>query len=97
MVEEIAGLASRIGRRLKKRQWTICVAESCTGGLISSTFTDISGSSEWFKQGWVVYSNSSKISEVDVSPSSFEEGGVGAVFHQVALVSYTHLTLPTKA
>tara|TARA_B100000073_G_scaffold125779_2_gene102905 strand:+ start:440 stop:1108 length:669 start_codon:yes stop_codon:yes gene_type:complete len=85
MVEEIAGLASRIGRRLKKRQWTISVAESCTGGLICSTFTDISGCSEWFKQGWVVYSNSSKISEVDVSSSSFEEDGAGAVSHQVAL------------
>ena len=77
MVEEIAGLASRIGRRLKKRGWSISVAESCTGGLICSTFTDISGSSAWFKQGWVVYSNESKISEVDVSPNAFDLGERG--------------------
>ncbi|GIR81253.1 MAG: hypothetical protein CM15mP82_8050 [Methanobacteriota archaeon] len=85
MVEEIAGLASRIGRRLKKRGWSISVAESCTGGLICSTFTDISGSSAWFKQGWVVYTNESKISEVDVSPNAFDLGGEGAVSHKVAL------------
>ena len=85
MVEEIAGLASRIGRRLKKRGWSISVAESCTGGLICSTFTDISGSSAWFKQGWVVYTNESKISEVDVSPNAFDLGGGGAVSHKVAL------------
>jgi nicotinamide-nucleotide amidase len=85
MVEEIAGLASRIGRRLKKRGWSISVAESCTGGLICSTFTDISGSSAWFKQGWVVYTNESKISEVDVSPTAFDADGEGAVSHKVAL------------
>ena len=85
MVEEIAGLASRIGRRLKKRNWSISVAESCTGGLICSTFTDISGSSAWFKQGWVVYTNESKISEVNVSPSAFDIGSEGAVSHKVAL------------
>ena len=35
----------------------ITTAESCTGGMLTSTLTDISGSSEWFKQGWVTYSN----------------------------------------
>ena len=45
VVEETAGLASRVARRLRKRDWTVSVAESCTGGLVASLITDISGAS----------------------------------------------------
>ena len=85
MVEETAGLASRVTRRLRKREWTISTAESCTGGLLASLITDISGASEWFKQGWVVYSNESKMRELGVEKSAFDEGDAGAVSHQVAI------------
>ena len=47
--------------------------------------TDISGASEWFKQGWVVYSNESKMRELGVEKSAFDEGEAGAVSHQVAI------------
>ena len=47
--------------------------------------TDISGASEWFKQGWVVYSNESKMRELGVEKSAFDEGDAGAVSHQVAI------------
>ena len=85
MVEETAGLASRVTRRLRKREWTVSTAESCTGGLLASLITDISGASEWFKQGWVVYSNESKMRELGVEKAAFDEGEAGAVSHQVAI------------
>ena len=85
MVEEAAALASRLKHRLIKKDWTISTAESCTGGLISSLLTDISGASAWFKQGWIVYSNESKMRELGVESSAFDEDGYGAVSHKVAV------------
>ena len=85
MVEETAGLASRFSRRLRKRGFTVSTAESCTGGLLASLITDISGATEWFKQGWVVYSNESKMRELGVEKTAFEEGESGAVSHEVAV------------
>ena len=60
-------------------------AESCTGGLLASLITDISGATEWFKQGWVVYSNESKMRELGAEKTAFEEGESGAVSHEVAV------------
>jgi nicotinamide-nucleotide amidase len=67
------------------RGWTVSTAESCTGGLLASLITDISGASEWFKQGWVVYSNESKKRELGVEKTAFDEGEAGAVSHEVAV------------
>ena len=85
MVEETAGLASRMTRRLRKKEWTISTAESCTGGLLASLITDISGASQWFSQGWIVYSNEAKMRELGVEKSAFDEGEAGAVSHEVAV------------
>tara|TARA_B100000676_G_C18048071_1_gene829278 strand:+ start:102 stop:770 length:669 start_codon:yes stop_codon:yes gene_type:complete len=85
VVEETAGLASRFARRLRKRGLTVSTAESCTGGLLASLVTDISGASEWFKQGWVVYSNEAKMRELGVEKTAFDEGESGAVSHEVAV------------
>ena len=85
MVEETAGLASRFARRLRKRGLTVSTAESCTGGLLASLITDISGATEWFKQGWVVYSNESKMRELGVEKTAFEDVESGAVSHEVAV------------
>jgi PncC family amidohydrolase len=85
VVEETAGLASRMTRRLRKKGWTISTAESCTGGLLASLITDISGASQWFRQGWVVYSNEAKMRELGVEKSAFDEGDAGAVSHEVAV------------
>ena len=85
MGERNATLASRLARKLKKKGWMITTAESCTGGMLTSTLTDISGSSEWFKQGWVTYSNESKMKELGVERSKFEGDSVpGAVSKDVA-------------
>ena len=85
VVEETAALASRLSRRLRKRGWSIVTAESCTGGLLSSTFTDISGASHWFEQGWITYNNDAKMRELGVEKSAFGDDEAGAVSHQVAL------------
>ena len=64
MDEEVQALAARLVRRLKQVNATITIAESCTGGLLASTLTDISGASDWFGQSWVYYSYDSKINEL---------------------------------
>jgi len=45
---------------LLQRQWMLATAESCTGGLIAATCTDLAGSSAWLERGFVTYSNEAK-------------------------------------
>jgi PncC family amidohydrolase len=53
-------LVNKVSDELKKQKVTIATAESCTGGLLAHTLTNISGSSEYFDRGVVSYSNKSK-------------------------------------
>jgi nicotinamide-nucleotide amidase len=76
-------LESAVGAILIKKKMTIAVAESCTGGLISSRLTDVSGSSKYFIRGAVPYSNDVKVKYVGVSKDSLKK--YGAVSRQVAL------------
>ncbi|OIQ63660.1 nicotinamide-nucleotide amidohydrolase PncC [mine drainage metagenome] len=45
---------------LMNKNWMLATAESCTGGLIAATCTELAGSSDWFERGFVTYSNASK-------------------------------------
>ena len=54
-------LVKKLLNNLKKKKLSISVAESCTGGLLSSTLTSFSGASNYFAYGLVTYSNQSKI------------------------------------
>jgi len=76
------GLAEALGRCLRERRMSIAVAESCTGGLIASELTEIPGASEYFKYGWIAYSNTAKISELGVPARLL--GRYGAVSEQAA-------------
>ena len=67
---------------LKKNHITIATAESCTGGLIAHTLTNISGSSEYFDRGYVTYSNIAKIDTLDVAKTLLDKNG--AVSKEVA-------------
>ena len=49
-----------VGRLLSEKGWTLAVAESCTGGLISDRLTDVPGSSAYMERGLVTYSNAAK-------------------------------------
>jgi nicotinamide-nucleotide amidase len=55
-----------VGDLLRARQFTVGVAESCTGGLLMSRLTDVPGSSTYVERGFVCYSNASKIELLDV-------------------------------
>ena len=68
-------LASATGRLLATRGLRLGVAESCTGGLISSRITEVPGSSQWFAGGAVVYSNGLKQALLDVPPALLERHG----------------------
>ncbi|NOX44119.1 MAG: CinA family protein [Caldiserica bacterium] len=53
-------IEAEVGRILRERGLTLAVAESCTGGLLSSLITDVPGSSDYFRGGIVAYSNAVK-------------------------------------
>ena len=53
-------LAQKLGDILLHKAWQVTCAESCTGGGIGYAITSISGSSSWFKQGYITYSNEAK-------------------------------------
>ncbi|MFT5116926.1 MAG: nicotinamide-nucleotide amidase [Kiritimatiellia bacterium] len=70
-------LSLELGQSLSRRQLTVTTAESCTGGGIAQAITDIPGSSQWFSQGFITYSNSAKQQLLGVNPQLFEiEGAV---------------------
>jgi len=71
-----------IGRMLSEAGMTVAVAESCTGGLVASRLTDVSGSSKYFLQGFVVYSNQAKHNTLGVPQELIET--FGAVSEEVA-------------
>jgi len=60
---------------LTEKKLTLSVAESCTGGLIADRLTDVSGSSVYFERGLVTYSNTSKISMLNVPTEIIETHG----------------------
>ena len=75
-MEEVVGLRLAVGG------FTLAVAESCTGGLISQRLTEVSGSSVYFMEGVVTYSNEAKTRSLGVDPELIETHG--AVSGQVA-------------
>ena len=75
-------LINKISNELKKQHLTVATAESCTGGLLAHTLTNISGSSDYFKRGVVAYSNKSKTELLGVSKDILKQ--YGAVSKQTA-------------
>lgn len=75
-------LLNKISLILKKQNLKIATAESCTGGLIAHTLTNISGSSDYFDRGVVSYSNKSKTELLGVPEKLIDK--YGAVSNPVA-------------
>ena len=65
----------RVGGHLQKTQRLAATAESCTGGWIAKSLTDIAGSSQWFTEGFVTYSNAAKSRSLDVPRATLERHG----------------------
>ena len=80
-------IAGVIFRELQNLGKTLAVAESCTGGLLSSSFTEIPGISKVFHGGAVCYHNDAKVQILDVPESMIEQHG--AVSEEVAIAMAT--------
>lgn len=76
-------LARWLATALSTSGQSVATAESCTGGWVAKTLTDVPGSSAWFGYGWVTYSNRAKIRLLGVKPRTLERHG--AVSEQVVL------------
>ncbi|WP_027795877.1 CinA family protein [Paraburkholderia acidipaludis] len=68
-------LAIRVGNKLRESRIMLATAESCTGGMIATAITDISGSSGWFERGFVTYSNQAKSEMIGVPAEMIEKHG----------------------
>ncbi len=82
MQNDTRALATQLGQLLLARQGWLATAESCTGGLLSGAVTAIPGSSGWFDQGWVTYSNRAKHVQLGVALATLDT--FGAVSEEVA-------------
>ncbi len=72
---ELMQLSEQVGMALKARGATVTTAESCTGGWVAKTLTDIAGSSAWFERGFVTYSNEAKSQMIGVSEATLLSHG----------------------
>ena len=87
-------LAQKIVSLLKRKRFKISFAESCTGGLLSSLITTISGSSKVFTLGLVTYSNQSKINTLKVPKKTIRK--YGAVSYETCLSMVKNLNKINK-
>jgi nicotinamide-nucleotide amidase len=79
----IDALAAELGSLLESRGWRVTAAESCTGGLVASAITSVAGSSAWFEQSFVTYSNAAKSERLGVDAALISADG--AVSESVAM------------
>ena len=87
-------LSKNIVNKLIKKKLKISFAESCTGGLLSSAITSVSGSSKVFTLGLVAYSNQSKIKVLKVPKNIIRK--YGSVSEQVCLAMLKNLNKISK-
>lgn len=75
MPDKISRLAHEVIARLVERGASVATAESCTGGLIVSALTSVSGASDVVFGGYVTYANQAKIDMIGVNPKTLERNG----------------------
>ena len=83
-------LSEKVVKKLIEKKTTISVCESCTGGLLSSTITSVSGSSKVFALGLVTYSNQSKNSVLKIPKEILRM--YGAVSYETCLSMVRNLS-----
>jgi nicotinamide-nucleotide amidase len=76
-------LPQRLGRRLQEKQYTLATAESCTGGQIGEALTSVSGSSAYYLEGFITYSNQAKMARLGVQEKTLN--ALGAVSAETAV------------
>ena len=82
-------------KKLIKKKLKISFAESCTGGLLASTITSISGASKVFNLGLITYSNQAKIKILKVNKNIIKK--YGAVSHECCSAMVKNLSKISKA
>lgn len=80
---KIDKLTQKVVKECEKQKRILAVAESCTGGMLSSYITSISGSSNIFDRGFITYSNNAKIDLINVKKKTIEK--FGAVSKETAI------------
>ena len=88
-------LANKLVKKLIQKKLTISFAESCTGGMLSSTITSVSGSSKVFNLGLVTYSNKTKIDILKVPKKIISK--YGAVSNECCLSMVKNLSKISQA
>ena len=88
-------LANKVVKKLTKKKLKISFAESCTGGMLSSAVTSISGSSKVFDLGLITYSNKAKINVLKVPKKIISK--YGAVSNECCLSMVKNLSKISKA
>jgi nicotinamide-nucleotide amidase len=88
-------LNQKIVSLLKKKKLKLAAAESCTGGMLSSAITSVSGSSKVFSMGLVTYSNQAKTSILKIPNQIIKKNG--AVSVQCCLAMVNNLSKISKA
>ena len=91
----MSDLSLEIVRLLTKKKLTISFAESCTGGLLSSSITSISGSSKVFNMGLVTYSNNAKVKLLKIPKEIITK--YGAVSYETCLSMVKNLSRISKS
>jgi nicotinamide-nucleotide amidase len=91
----IKNLANKLVKKLIKKKLKISFAESCTGGMLSSTITSVSGSSKVFNLGLITYSNKAKIDILKVPKKVISK--YGAVSNECCLSMVKNLSKISKA
>ena len=88
-------LAIKLVKKLTQKKFKISFAESCTGGMLSSTITSVNGSSKVFNLGLVTYSNKTKIDILKVPKKIIQK--YGAVSNECCLSMVKNLSKISKA
>ena len=91
----MSNLSLRIVKLLTKKKLTLSFAESCTGGLLASSITSISGSSKVFNIGLVTYSNNAKVKLLQIPKKTITK--YGAVSYETCLTMVKNLSKISKA
>ena len=84
-VDDLRRVAEAVGSELATRHETLATAESCTGGLIAATLTDIPGASDFLWGGGVVYSAAAKVAMVGIDADALERDGTVSATTSAAL------------
>ena len=80
---ELRDIAQALGAQLRAAHHRLVTAESCTGGWVAKTVTDVPGSSDWFDCGLAAYSYEAKQALLGVNPRTLEQHG--AVSRETAI------------